>query len=390
MRIIKLLFVFILLFSCENAIIKNKSIFSKNEILEDNTVKSFNIIDSNYQGIGSTKKIYQSKDSIYFFTLGTTQQKLEIVNLTSQQVKMPIEFYANDILTREKLHFEDFYVHDLDSIFLLSTNNYKLVLINHHGSVKQIWDLNQETLINQNDNFLHITATGANTLYYDAKNKSVLLRTFPPVNFNLDNSFYNKYFGIKYDLTEKKLKESFGKWPSDYSKNEFLRPNNHLLSYIPVFNENCYYVSFRYDHNIYKYNLENNELLETIDGKSNFLDNFEKLPKNENTQATIDYIRVNGFYNKLTHFPDSNRFYRVVVHNQPSRNATTQKLNNPTFGRDFSVIVFDEKLKKIGEYVFRNNTELTFFAVTSYAHGLLLNTKNSSDENINVFTFIDF
>ena len=158
---------------------------------------------------------------------------------------------------------------------------------------------------------------------------------------------------------------------------DFLRPNNHMLSYIPDFKKNIYYVSARYDHNIYKYRLDDNALLEVIDGKSNYLENFEKTPKKEDTQSIIDYIRGNGYYSKL-------------LHNQPMRNKITQKLNNPTFNRNFSVIIFDSNMKKIGEYLFEDPINFTFFSVTSTPTGIMINSKDSNDENLNNFTFIDF
>ncbi|QNK77130.1 hypothetical protein H7F37_13580 [Winogradskyella sp. PAMC22761] len=310
--------------------------------------------------------------------------------MSSKKINPKIGFYESDELLREQFNFDDFYIHNLDSIFLFSSNNYKLVLINSKGSLEKIWDINQETANSQNDNFLHITTTGSSTFFYDAITKKMLFRSYPPNNFNLDNSFYSKAFGIKYNLQSEVLEESFGTWPKSYMNQDFLRPNNHILSYIPDFKKNIYYVSARYDHNIYKYRLDDNALLEVIDGKSNYFENFEKTPKKENTQSIIDYIRVNGYYSKLLHYPQSDKYYRIVLHNQPMRNKITQKLNNPTFNRNFSVIIFDSNMKKIGEHSFEDPIDFTFFSITSTPTGIMINSKDSNDENLNNFTFIDF
>ena len=86
---------------------------------------------------------------------------------------------------------------------------------------------------------------------------------------------------------------------------------------------------------------------------------------------------------------ESNRFYRVVVHEQPLKNPLTNRLNNPTFNRSFSIIAFDENMIKIGEMAF-DGSAFTFFAVTPTPSGILINSKNIEDESENIFTHINF
>jgi len=384
---------FILLFlsflSCSENFKEDKLTYGKNNLLENVNIDTFSIKDWNYLGTGKSKKVIHHKDSLYFITFNSSQQKLEIVNLDAQKVDTILDFYNIDQFKKRKLKFDDFLVINLDSILLLSPNNAKLCLINNRGSIKKIWNINDEYESVQSDDFLEITTVGSYSLHYNSLKRNIHFRSFPPYNFDFDQEFYSKPFGISYNLENESFLDFFGKWPKQYADQDFLRPNNYMLSYVPVFEKNIYYVSMKYDHNIYKYQIGDDRLLEVIDGKSNSLNKFEKLPRERNRQKYINFITTSGSYDRLMYEEKSKRFYRLAVHGQPLKNPETGRLNNPTFNRSFSVIVFDENMIKIGEKVF-NGSEFTFFAVTPTPSGLLVNSKNKIDESNNIFTHIRF
>ena len=97
------------LISCKNDTSKLKVEYEVNKELDDLSHRTFSIFDLNYQGVGNTKKVYQSKDSLYFFTLSSMQQKLEIVNLSSKKINPEIGFYESDELLREQFNFSVFF-----------------------------------------------------------------------------------------------------------------------------------------------------------------------------------------------------------------------------------------------------------------------------------------
>ena len=379
----------IILFSCSRNSKEVGIDYKENQKLEKLSTDTFSIKDWNYLGTGKSKKVLRQKDSLYFITLNTSQQKLELVNLTAKKIDTILDFYNTDQFLKRKLEFGDFLAVNLDSIFLFSNKNAKLCLINSKGVIKKIWNINDVYESGQTDDFFEITTVDSYSFHFDLTNKNIHFRTFPPYNFDSDKEFYIKAFARKFNLESENFLESFGEWPDQYANQDFLRPNNYNLSYIPFFDKGIYFLSMKYDHNIYKYQANNDSLVGVFDGKSNFLNTFEKLPRKRDAQKYISFITTNGSYNRLMYEEESNRFYRVVVHEQPLKNPLTNRLNNPTFNRSFSIIAFDENMIKIGEMAF-DGSAFTFFAVTPTPSGIVINSKNIEDESENIFTHINF
>lgn len=387
----KLLIILLTIFIYSCNINNNKHVISykKNKIIENQKEHNFIFKDTSYIGIANRKDVYKSEDSSYFITLNGIQQKLEILNLTSKKKTSEVHFPFIENYIKYDLNFDDFFIQSLDSIFLYSTHNSKLALINKEGGILNIWNLAQAVKRNQNDSFLEITTTGLSSFHFDNKTNSIYFKSYPPYAMNTEQEFFNQPFGVVYNLVNNSFEKSFGKWPEQFKVQDEFIPNNFILNYIPVFEDNVYYVSYRSDHNIYKYSLKDDSIIEVLDGKSNFLDEFEFISKTEESQITIDYLTKNGSYNKFIYQKEIKKFYRIVTHNQPLINDTTGRMNNMTFGRNFSIIVFNKDMVKVGEYIFSQPEEYTFFDVIPTTNGLLINYKDSDNENINHFKVID-
>ncbi len=378
-KIILLLLLGCILTCCKN----EKETILLNEAVNV-TVQQFN--HPLYNGNSDKRKTFVNQDSIYLFSLHGMQQKIEILNLSSKSVKNIIYLNKLDDYNKYGLNINDFYIHNIDSIFLYSHYTKQIALINSSGNFKEVINLSNAINAFESDKFSDIDISGFGNFCYNHLKKEFAFKIHSAFNFDNDINYYKKNIIATYNVNTATFTKTIGNYPTTevYSDPNNFFVNSYELSYIPFYNKQKYYVSFTADHNIYEISSADGSLLNTYNGKSNFLNsNLNLISRSSESQTILNHLIENGKYKKLLYNTHKKQFYRIVTHNQPLKKETSGKLNNMTFGRNFSIIVFNEDMSIKGEYLFEN-PKYTYFDISTHPKGILINYKDDNDEDKNI------
>lgn len=379
-KIIYILSLVIFIYSCkkeDNSIklLKNKSI--SNVIVKTNSFSN----NGNYNGVGKRKTFIDSLNT-YLFTLSTMQQRLEVFNVEKGKMDFFINFRDVDELTKNQITIDNYYIHNLDSIFLFSYPTHKLVLINLKTDIEKIWDLKPSLKRFQSENFLEVNPSGGNIMFFDSKKKLMYFKSHSPFNLDEDYRYYERNNMSVFDLVNSEFIRTIGEYPKNYSnKKEFIL-NGFNFEVIPFFDKGKYIVSHNASHFINEYEIESDKLINAHDAKSNFLDEFDFIPRSSKSQEKMNQLITQGKYKNIFYNKFTKKYYRLATHNQSLKNIANGKNNNATFGRSFSVIVLNDNFKKQGEYSFINPKNFTFFNLSMHKKGILILYRDPTNENV--------
>jgi len=249
------------------------------------------------------------------------------------------------------------YVHNWDSIFFLGYNPMKLLLTDTTGEIKDQWDLrgadenpftggemDYYTFFPTTQPFLQFT--------YDMSALYVTLS-------NIDHWFFEDKSIIKlhgrYSLRKREWELVYGEPQGVYATGLrvaypfFLSHAQHLV--IGDTAISC----FPMDHRLFLYSTKNGEYLGEVCGASTYLGDlpspYDYEKAEEDPQVSTDFLAGAGFYGKLQYHPKAGLISRYVLHPQPT-NKPNGLLNSRFKKRTTSLVLFDLKLNKVGEYVF--------------------------------------
>ena len=207
------------------------------------------------------------------------------------------------------------------------------------------------------------------------------IRTSPQNALYSDKVFYEKPFMLEYDIVANKISRTLGNFPDFMAENsdEFFY-NEHQFSWLKSHSdENKLLVSFRRSNDLMVLDLETEEQ-RYIPAKSNFLDKFQLIPRNQNAQLDHDPMVTDATYRTLMYDSHRDVYYRIVTHSQDQINPLTNSKNNPVF-RPYSIIVLDNYL---GESIIENYERLSFLSAAVCSEGLIF---YATDEDESVVTF---
>jgi|GEM_PF-6735548 len=374
----------VLFFSCN----EDKEIHLVNEkisikILKQDTLTS-NTISLSYP---FTNNYHLIKGVEYLIGSDNYLNLLEIINLHNKE-DVTIDFNSESYL-KESVILDDFYFHNMDSIFLLSVENNRIYLMDSQGRLNNTFNLNDASQNFQGENFFSISYESRRNIFLDKKNNYLYLRSVPPNDWHSEREFYKKPIISIYDIETDKFIKIIGEFPKHFSESKLYFPSDNQFSFIIDFENGFYYLSHRREHSIYKYDLFTDKLIKKISAKSTYLDDFDLIPRNVDVQKMVNSLTKDGTYTNFLHNPFKNQYYRIVTHNQELINPNSGKLNHPINNRPFSIIVFDENLEVIGESLFEN-VPFNYLNLAPHKDGILTFYKDENNEDINHFLVFDF
>lgn len=258
-------------------------------------------------------------------------------------------------------NFTNFYVHNLDSIFI-TQDPYSISLINGKGSVVNKWKLN-DIPINWSvsktapkvplyyfDNVL------GNIDFYDKKTGNLHLTINPTDLFFFDN---RKDFKLNYvyNIISKKYVCSFGEFPEAYYFDKKQR-SIYLDFLIPPFSVvvgDSTYLGYPISHEV---SIFNNKTGRLINKKCISSINIKTLPlpikEYSDFEVQKEFLITSPSYGSIKYHKKIELFSRVVMHSMPYKNKLG-KTSKPS-ERKISVIIFDKNLNQLYEYKIPDNS----------------------------------
>lgn len=379
-----ILFTLFLFLGCK----KQKDAFPVNNKLNFKIIDSDSLVSSEFiLSYPFTVNLYNENKQSFIIGSDNYSNKLEIINLSNKEISI-FDFHSPNFL-KDKIIADDFYMHAMDSIFILSAENNKIMLIDSLGYVNTTINLNSASNDFQGDSFFSISFESRRNIVFNEKKNQLVLRSIPPLDWHTSSEFYNKPIFSIFDIKKNKFIKSFGKFPEHYSEGNLYFPSDNQFSFYLNFEENFYIISHRREHYLYKYNLITDELIKKIPVKSNFLNSFDLIPRTVDVQKMMNSLTKDGSYTNFLYNENKKQYYRIVTHNQDLKNPTNGKLNHSINNRSFSIIVLDENLDVIGEAFFEN-APFHYLHLVPHKDGILTFYKDEINEDINHFHIFDF
>lgn len=277
-----------------------------------------------------------------YLLIGLIENKIELFDLSNNKYLKRIDLEwdgPNDvgIVTQ-------FYLHNLDSVFLFSKSHRAIYLINQDGIKLDKYDVNKSLESFNQALSIECFRNYGDRLRFLPESNSLLLRTYPPYDLVKDIKTYQVPYKILYNIKTRKVDNFFGLFPEEISQGETYYSNDYQVSYC----ENCPkdVFSFRRSHHLYEIDINQNKLLKLHKAKSNYINlNFNLISRNADFDKVRNHFLNQPSYVNILYNPKQEQYFRLVNH---------KKLENGTKGT--SIIILDKSLEVVGEIILPNNT----------------------------------
>ncbi|QZE15655.1 DUF4221 domain-containing protein [Halosquirtibacter laminarini] len=329
----------ILLFSCND---KNKKVNIINNERSDINSSFFIKQDSFRVKIPNNSYNYyhvvELYDNRYLFAVNLLAPlQLNIIDLVEKKHIDQISIDPNLFKTTE---ITNMHVHNIDSIYFLSSQGPMVYLINRDGAEIDKWTSPELEIPYNLDSVLHSKGYGFATSSYlegpdvDVKNSLLFVKLSPISSMDEIGDVNIKRHGV-YDLKKRKWKFIFGKYKGVLEKKKEGRYYYDMQHPYQLKNNNHVYVTYPVDHSIYSYDLETNQYLGKIENNIPISENF---PSPLYGKKALDYSslialrKATPYYGPLYYHKESKKYSRFFNHIDKKHR---------------SIILFDENLKFI-------------------------------------------
>lgn len=171
------------------------------------------------------------------------------------------------------------------------------------------------------------------------------------------------------DLSEDTLYGDFSNISNYLTESPISLPDRLTYPYF-VSKKNDLIISYPFDHNIYLYDMSTRNLVESTCMSSEYISALEKpLSLNFDTQESINLQISTPYYGQVNYHENIKLFSRLVFHGNDLYDMDG-KLNLSSCEREYSLILFDNKLNKIDE-IFLGNSDLWETAIPT-SNGFLV------------------
>lgn len=334
-------FIFLFLISCtvdnkkDHTAFKNISTIENNFVFIKDSLYTFNLDSTmNSYCYDFSLQAFIASDGIEYFAYENSfQNDILIYNIDSQVLEYEVHINKNGPNNIGSIG--NFFIKDLDSIYITPWYKTELALVNRQGKLISKYDYNKgdKMVFNYNNFFIHKNfvyipqvPTGDLTgLTYDKLSE---MHTCARFNTSTDTG---ELLPIKYPL--------------------FYDYNMPVISryFSMVLNSETLYFSFLHSHKIYFTN--DMITLNAKEAKSEYFEEFPIAPSNLTSKDVHGYPE----YLHLLFDQYRNIFYRIVK--QPRQievNENTKEL--ALYPETFSIIILDKNLDRIREVLFPKNT----------------------------------
>lgn len=287
---------------------------------------------------------------------------------------------AADVFREDRV--TTFYVHNLDSIFFLSSSALNVNIVNGNGSILKTWTY-QDLGINPPGIFIYPYFLPQYRPIYQSK-LGLLHISLIPAFFTTKEGFESTPLQSVINLKENAVKLKYGP-PEGVMKLKSKRnyPADLSFPYSLVIGDTTY-VSFPMDHFVYVYNnTTGNLLFKSLTSSRAVRELPLPLPEEsiKDTQETWNFRVQTPFYEPLYFHEKANLFSRAIHHPQSLKDD--MGLLNAGKNRLTSVIILDKNMKIVGETIFTNGQHPIHGSIP-VSDGLLLISNETDSTIINI------
>lgn len=336
------LFIFFILFSC-----------SKKDPIEKIKELHISLPDTKQDIWSYSSNIIEIKNEEYIAYASKKLKKIGFVNIKNNQTEFSISL--NEITNSYSFDYTilKFYVHNLDSIFILPDESKSIFLINQKGNLINEWTISKETY---NYDFLLSGFVLSSFNYY---NNTIYVRFVPRINQFKNLELYHTILPELLLNIKTNTILFGGGWPEKYKTENFYDsyPSSILLKDSIIY-------SFAASHEIYIFN---DSLVAKHEAKSNFIDTFEVFPTDSigNIGFTMKYLTTAPKYGNVLYDKYRKKYYRIAFHRTEYENPDKKTVKG-SLDQPWSLIILNESFKPINEFSFHPS---------EYAYGPIFITK---------------
>ncbi|MBO6662289.1 MULTISPECIES: DUF4221 family protein [Roseivirga] len=349
--------------------------------LTNSIIRSIKIDNDSLIGLYSKISVISSEDGEFLYGINFGLNRIEKFNLTNETYIKTI--YTNTPVELRQLPLSEAKFINQDSIILFGSGG-RMVIMNEAEKVVDKWDFSK--LISPNSDLSGVDPLNNSESFFFYKNK-IYVRSFPPLNWDKDVEFYEKPFMLEFDPVNLKVTKLLGMFPELMTAD----PNNYFYNDYKFSwtkfknNPGELIISYRRAHCLQILDLSSSNST-FVSAKSKFLNDFELIPREYNSQAGRNILVSQGIYHNLIFDSYRKLYYRIVSHSQPLRNSTTNRINSAAI-KPFSIIVLDDKLNYLGESTISNYQNYSYLNPAVSSEGIVFPVYDN-DENIVSFDII--
>lgn len=303
----------------------------------------------------------QDSDHTYISFLNREKNTIEFYNYKTQVCEFHVPIYFTKVI--------NYYVHNLDSIFVLGYRNNLLGLVGHDGKVLKQWYI-MDTVITLYGYYEIPILFANNKIYTQMSPASNVLNKLHRSNQYKKKYSYNVDYAINVDDTTNG--ERIVVYPEEYQRDFYYYS---ISSRAANTNGELVY-AFGLSHNLFIY--KNEQLIKTIPAKSQYWKTNIPFPWKHYMDYNFiaKYLTVEARYCQVIYDKYRHLYYRVVRHSYNYENKDGSV--NYWFDNPWSIIVLNEDFKNLGEVKFPPKTFFYPKMLVS-KDGLLV----SNDHNLN-------
>lgn len=349
-----------------------------NAIVTPKLVKSIKIPVDTIQYKHYYKSVFNGEEDLYL-GLDKGRNAIDVFNISKETYMHSIHL-PNDG-SPGSIQISDFYIHNLDTIFLFDVQAYKLFLVDIYGVVKQQKLLrNKELYELHNSKKIYGIESWIARMYYDKYTKTILFSTDPYILAG-NTGFFEQKFILPYSLKDSVFKQLVGINPPSFTL-DFQTPSNDIGCYhiVNSFADSTLLISYLQSHSKQIFNWIKDSVAANICTKSNYLALEFKKYEDElsDTKKSYHYQIQNGSYDVAFYHPFEKNYYFIATHNQPLKNLEG-KLNDG-MSLNWSVIKFDSNFNEVGEAKFPPKIYVPY-DVFPCKEGILISKENDLNPN---------
>ena len=348
------------------------------------------------------------KDSSNKFTLVLTDTIYAVTDTLSPDTYSIIDYCINDSL----LYCYNSVAHSVDLISFYEKKIIKHIFLSKEGpnsvnNVSALKVINRDSILltSENYNCIYILNSSSETVKkidFRKEEKSETLGSFIVLNENvfnnkpivINNFLYNfiyrfddkectKEICMKYNLSNEEIDTLFGYYSNEYQSSYF----SSLESPSILSANNNIYIAFPPINKIDIYDINGNY----IESKCSYSKYYkEVIPINENSdmQEQVDFLTEQPYFVSLSYDKFRHIFYRIYKHKMPLLN-NEGLTNDRWFSGKYSVVLFDNNLDRIGEFLFPKGVFVPVYFVSEKGLNIAILTKNEGKIAFFVFNKIN-
>lgn len=288
----------------------------------------------------------------------TTGDGVELISYLNRNLN-EIQFYdieEKKLIKRIKIETEGpnsvgkvkgFRAVSLDSVFILPSAQTTLFIVDGGGKVLEKFDFSR--VGNYSSSYSYSWSAVYNLVEFDGE-KINLSQDLQGHILKLSKSDLNATpLWITYDMKRQQVEKSKVTYPSHLLEEG---PKEFRMSRVKV--DEKYVCSFTTDHNLFIVNSDGNQVRE-VSGKSQYFNEIPALPADLNMNSYLNNYYRSPRYGSLVYDSYREIYYRFAYPGAEIDPDNMERYKEPV---QFSIIIFDKDLRKLGETMLPKNTYL--------------------------------